>query len=97
MSQKPTCPCMSIDDWLELEQLRKSNFKLFITGMIEAGLGTFYGVVVGLALVAFVWLPELAQSAEGARASGKASARSACLQALPDGNHGENVSTGSGL
>lgn len=38
-----------------------------------------------------------AQSAEGARASGKASARSAGLQALPDGNHGENVSTGSGL
>lgn len=97
MSEKPTCPCMSIDDWLELEQLRKSNFKLFITGVIEAGLGTFYGVVVGLALVSFVWLPELAQSAEGARASGKASARSACLQALPDGNHGENVSTGSGL
>lgn len=97
MSEKPTCPCMSIDDWLELEQLRKSNFKWFITGMIQLGMGTLYGVVVGLALVTYVFLPELAQSAEGARASGKASARSAGLLALPDGNHGENVSTGSGL
>lgn len=97
MSEKPVCPCMSIDDWLELEQLRKSNFKWFITGLIQVGMGTLYGVVLGLALITCVLRTELAQSAEGARASGKASARSAGLQALPDGNHGENVSTGSGL
>lgn len=33
---------------------------------------------------------------EGARASGEVSASGASSQPLPDGNHGENVSTGSG-
>lgn len=37
-----------------------------------------------------------ALQAEGARASGEVSASGASLQPLPDGNHGENVSTGSG-
>lgn len=33
---------------------------------------------------------------EGARASGEVSSSCASSQPLPDGNHGENVSTGSG-
>lgn len=40
---------------------------------------------------------ELAPKAEGTRASGEVSANGASSQPLPDGNHGENVSTGSGL
>lgn len=37
-----------------------------------------------------------ALQAEGTRASGEVSVSCASSQPLPDGNHGENVSTGSG-
>lgn len=39
---------------------------------------------------------EIALRLEGARASGEVSGSCASSQPLPDGNHGENVSTGSG-
>lgn len=91
------CPCMHIDDWLELDTLRKSKLKLFLRVAIDFSLGIGLGCLFALLIIVLAMHRVQALQAEGTRASGEVSASCASSQPLPDGNHGENVSTGSGL
>lgn len=77
--------------------MKASTRRLILAASIRFGCAAMAGFLSGLAL--FVFLLDhysYALRLEGARASGEVSSSCASLQPLPDGNHGENVSTGSG-
>lgn len=78
--------------------MKASSRTLIFYILLRLGFASMAGFISGLAL--FVFLLDHyagALQVEGTRASGEVSASGASSQPLPDGNHGENVSTGSGL
>lgn len=77
--------------------MKASSRTLISAVLLRAGCGAMAGFLFGLAFFAFLLHQYgYALRVEGTRASGEVSASCAISQPLPDGNHGENVSTGSG-
>ena len=77
--------------------MKASSRTLISAVLLRAGCGAMAGFLFGLAFFAFLLHQYgYALRVEGTRASGEVSASCASSQPLPDGNHGENVSTGSG-
>ncbi len=77
--------------------MKASSRTLISAVLLRAGCGAMAGFLFGLAFFAFLLHHySYALRVEGTRASGEVSASCASSQPLPDGNHGENVSTGSG-
>ena len=77
--------------------MKASSRTLISEIFLRLGFGAMAGFLSGLALFVFLLHHySYALRVEGTRASGEVSASCAISQPLPDGNHGENVSTGSG-
>lgn len=77
--------------------MKASSRTLISAVLLRAGCGAMAGFLFGLAFFAFLLHQYgYALRVEGTRASGEVSASCASSQPLPHGNHGENVSTGSG-